>query len=157
MLYKHRLSQARCARSDPHVPSSASMSILPLIMGSSLSILGIVLLLGTVYVLRKVLANYLEQSPLDNIPGPPAASWLNGKHLHPTTLLWWAEMTDGNRALQAALRPVRVGFLCRSQPQLRPCNQDPWDVGGMRCLSLSCRIPSDWTNARSRDSTFMIL
>lgn len=49
-------------------------------MGSLLSVLGIVLLLGTSYVLLKVLENYFGRSPLDNIPGPPSGHWMDGKH-----------------------------------------------------------------------------
>ncbi|KAI0721435.1 cytochrome P450 [Fomitopsis betulina] len=45
-------------------------------MGSMLSILVFVLLLGTSYALRKILVKYFERSPLDNIPGPPSSSWL---------------------------------------------------------------------------------
>ncbi|EPS94814.1 hypothetical protein FOMPIDRAFT_1026052 [Fomitopsis schrenkii] len=47
-------------------------------MGSLLSVLGIVLLLGTSYVLLKVLENYFGRSPLDNIPGPPSGHWMDG-------------------------------------------------------------------------------
>ncbi|EPS93813.1 hypothetical protein FOMPIDRAFT_1055630 [Fomitopsis schrenkii] len=47
-------------------------------MGSLLSALRIVLLLGTSYVLLKVLTRYFGRSPLDNIPGPPSGHWLDG-------------------------------------------------------------------------------
>ena len=45
-------------------------------MGTLLSILGFLLLLGTGYVALK---NYFSRSPLDNIPGPPSGHWMHGK------------------------------------------------------------------------------
>ncbi|KAI0721447.1 cytochrome P450 [Fomitopsis betulina] len=44
-------------------------------MGSLLSVLGIVLLLGTGYM---ALTSYFSHSPLDNIPGPPSDHWIHG-------------------------------------------------------------------------------
>ena len=48
-------------------------------MGGLLSVVGVVVLLGAGYVLLKVLTNYYGRSPLDNIPGPPSGSWIDGK------------------------------------------------------------------------------
>lgn len=48
-------------------------------MGGLLSILGTALLLSVSYVMMKFLRSYFSRSPLDNIPGPPAHSWLRGK------------------------------------------------------------------------------
>ncbi|KAH9929175.1 cytochrome P450 [Fomitopsis serialis] len=47
-------------------------------MGLLFSVLRVVALLGTAYVLFNVLKNYFGRSPLDNIPGPPSGHWLNG-------------------------------------------------------------------------------
>ncbi|EPT02236.1 hypothetical protein FOMPIDRAFT_1022896 [Fomitopsis schrenkii] len=47
-------------------------------MGALLSVLRLVALLATAYVLLNVLKNYVTQSPLDNIPGPPSAHWMKG-------------------------------------------------------------------------------
>ncbi|KZT66921.1 cytochrome P450 [Daedalea quercina L-15889] len=47
-------------------------------MGILLSVLRVVALLGTAYVLFKALQSYLGHSPLDNIPGPPSGHWMNG-------------------------------------------------------------------------------
>ncbi|KZT66919.1 cytochrome P450 [Daedalea quercina L-15889] len=47
-------------------------------MGILLSVLRVVALLGTAYVLLKALKNYLGRSPLDNIPGPPSGHWMKG-------------------------------------------------------------------------------
>ncbi|TFY57863.1 hypothetical protein EVJ58_g6767 [Rhodofomes roseus] len=47
-------------------------------MGILLSVLRVIALLGTAYVLLKVLQNYLGRSPLDNIPGPPSGHWMKG-------------------------------------------------------------------------------
>ena len=52
-------------------------------MGALLSVLRLVALLSTAYVLLKVLRNYVTRSPLDNIPGPPSAHWMKGMtHVH---------------------------------------------------------------------------
>ncbi|KAH9929191.1 cytochrome P450 [Fomitopsis serialis] len=47
-------------------------------MGLLLSVLRVVALLGTAYVLFNVLKNYFSRSPLDNIPGPPSGHWFKG-------------------------------------------------------------------------------
>ena len=47
-------------------------------MGALLSVLRLVALLATAYVVLKVLKNYITRSPLDNIPGPPSAHWMKG-------------------------------------------------------------------------------
>ena len=52
-------------------------------MGALFSVLRLVALLATAYVLLKVLRNYVTRSPLDNIPGPSSAHWMKGmKHVY---------------------------------------------------------------------------
>ena len=86
-------------------------------MGSLLSILGIVLLLGTVYLALK---NYISRSPLDNIPGPPSAHWLHGKETSHRSLVRTLIFDNHHRELQAILLSHRMGLLFPSQPQLWP-------------------------------------
>lgn len=52
-------------------------------MGVALSVLRIavlVLLVGAVYVVLRLLRNYVVRSPLDNIPGPPRGHWMTGEY-----------------------------------------------------------------------------
>lgn len=83
-------------------------------MGTLLSVLGVVVLLGTGYVLLKVLTNYFGRSPLDNIPGPPCGDWMEGKH-GPNALSTHSEYSSQNREFLAIVLPYRMGLLFASE------------------------------------------
>ena len=88
--WDHRPSSSR----EPHLYNQSSLLIFvpahpsrnflkPRLstMGLAFSILrvaALAVLVGTAYIVLKILKNYVVRSPLDNIPGPPRGHWANG-------------------------------------------------------------------------------
>lgn len=102
-------------------------------MGALLSVLRLVALLATAYVLLNVLKNYVTQSPLDNIPGPPSAHWMKGAEhvsysLHTSSDARYREPGP-------VVQSCRVGLHAWPWPQVRIGCQVAWHVRGEEPLS----------------------